>query len=222
MIWTHLAEVLLSERYGDAPGALGHARQAVEMAERIGTPYPRAQAFCALGAAHLLAGEWDTAAAALEPGLSITRARRIGLQFEPLMLSMLARAHSARGDHALARSTAEESVEAVRAPRREVLGVHIADRARRGPHCERRRGGTRRRPRRPRCRRRAGVGDGAPSAIVPSSTCSAPRWRRRRGTRPDASASCGEGPRDVHVDGCRGPSRPGHAPARRLTAARPT
>jgi ATP/maltotriose-dependent transcriptional regulator MalT len=114
VIWTHLAEVLLAERYGDAPGALGHARQAVEMAERLGTPYPRAQAFCALGAAHLLGGQWDAAAAALDPGLSITRARRIGLQFEALMLAMLARAHSGRGDHALAGSTAEESVEAVR------------------------------------------------------------------------------------------------------------
>jgi class 3 adenylate cyclase/tetratricopeptide (TPR) repeat protein len=114
VIWTHLAEVLLAERYGDAPGALAHARQAVELAERIGTPYPRAQAYCALGAAHLLAGDWNGAAAAIEPGLSITRARRIGLQFEALMLAMLARARSAQGDHALARATADEGVAAVR------------------------------------------------------------------------------------------------------------
>jgi adenylate cyclase len=113
VIWTHLAEVLLAERYGDVPGALGHARQALEQAERLGTPYPRAQAYCALGAAHVLAHEWDEAIAALEPGLSIARARRIGLQFEALMLSTLARAHSGRGDHAIARTTADEAVAAV-------------------------------------------------------------------------------------------------------------
>ena len=51
---------------GDATIGLRHARQAVELAEKIGSPMVRAQAYGFLGIAHVQREEWNAAIAALQ------------------------------------------------------------------------------------------------------------------------------------------------------------
>jgi class 3 adenylate cyclase/tetratricopeptide (TPR) repeat protein len=99
---------------GDATLGLTHARQAVEIAERIGSPLARGQAYGFLGIAHVQREEWDAAVSSLQQELAIARAHRTLLFVEAGTLAMLAQAYLGRGDHALARATAEQAVAVAR------------------------------------------------------------------------------------------------------------
>jgi class 3 adenylate cyclase/tetratricopeptide (TPR) repeat protein len=93
---------------GAADAALRHARQAVDLAERIGGHGFRAFAYHALGAAHLCGAEWDEAVSALEQERTIAHEHQfVGL----LSASLLAQARLARGEIDAARALALEAVD---------------------------------------------------------------------------------------------------------------
>ena len=105
---------LLAWFLGDPTLGLPHTQQAVDIAEKIGSPLARSQAYGFLGIAHLQREEWDAAVTALQQELAIARAHRTLLFVEAGTLSMLAQAHLGRGEFGLARSTAEQAVAVAR------------------------------------------------------------------------------------------------------------
>ena len=115
LVWTHLAFVYLARCRRDGGAALSHARQAIEIAERNGTPYWRAQGHYAIGLAHVLGQSWSEAVAALEPALAIARERRTSLQLEAHMLASLGEAYLGNGDADRAHAAADEAVRLARA-----------------------------------------------------------------------------------------------------------
>lgn len=105
---------LLGLYSGEREGVLAHAQQAVEIAENIGSPMSRGQAYEMLGIAHVLREEWDEAIAALRQELKVSRERHTGLLAEAGSLAILAGAYLGHGDLELARSTAEEALAVAR------------------------------------------------------------------------------------------------------------
>ncbi|MFI5364913.1 MAG: ATP-binding protein [Candidatus Binatia bacterium] len=99
---------------GDPTSGLSHARQAVEIAEKIGSPLARGQAYGFLGIAHLQREEWNAAIDNLQQELTIAREHRTLLFVEAGTLAMMAQAYLGRGEYALARSTAEQAVTVAR------------------------------------------------------------------------------------------------------------
>ena len=99
---------------GDTRIGVPQAQRAVELAEKIGSPLARGQAYGFLGIAHVHREEWDAGIAALQHELAIAHEHRTLLFVEAGTLAMLARAYLGRGDHALARTTAEQALAAAR------------------------------------------------------------------------------------------------------------
>jgi len=99
---------------GDPTIGLAQARQAVEIAERIGSPMARGQAYGFLGIAHLQREEWDAAVSSLQQELTIAREHRTLLFIEAGSLALLAQAYLGRGEYSLARATAEHAVTVAR------------------------------------------------------------------------------------------------------------
>jgi class 3 adenylate cyclase len=97
---------------GDAEAALTRAQQALEIAERIGSPFSRVLAQGFLGKAMILGGHAEEAIALLEDTLRTARERRIGLETEARLLASLAQALLAAGELDRARAIAEEGVAA--------------------------------------------------------------------------------------------------------------
>jgi class 3 adenylate cyclase/tetratricopeptide (TPR) repeat protein len=114
LCWAHAVYVPLARNAGHIEAALGHARHAVEIAEKIGSPFSRVTAYEQLGEAHILSDEWSQAAAALEEALHIARETRSNLVSEPFILASLAEAQLGVGDKSRARQTADEAVAVAR------------------------------------------------------------------------------------------------------------
>jgi class 3 adenylate cyclase/tetratricopeptide (TPR) repeat protein len=110
----HGFQTLLAYYVGAVDVTLDHARQAIEIAEKIGSALSRGQAYGMLGVAHLAREEWDDAVAAFQQDLAISRERHTGLVAEAASLAMLAGAYLRRGDVARARATAEEALAVAR------------------------------------------------------------------------------------------------------------
>jgi class 3 adenylate cyclase/tetratricopeptide (TPR) repeat protein len=110
LTWAHGWFVTLAYRTGEVAGALGHARQAVEIAEKVGSSVNRMLAYMTLGLAHLVNREWDAALQAEEQSLRIARESRAGLVWESAPLMYLSEGHLGRGDSSQALECAEEAV----------------------------------------------------------------------------------------------------------------
>jgi class 3 adenylate cyclase/tetratricopeptide (TPR) repeat protein len=111
----HAIYVELAWLSGQEPqAALGHARHAVEIAEKGGSPLSRAIAYLWLGQAYLMTKDWSQAAGALEQGLRIASETRAGLAYEGLMLALLARAYLELGENGRARETVDEAIAVAR------------------------------------------------------------------------------------------------------------
>jgi tetratricopeptide (TPR) repeat protein len=112
--WTHGIYVELAWNTGHTEAALGHARHAVEIAEKIGSPFSRVVAYQILGEAHVLSEEWSQAAGLLERTLEIARQTRTALAEEAFVLATLAEAYLGVGDYKRARVTVDEAVAVAR------------------------------------------------------------------------------------------------------------
>jgi class 3 adenylate cyclase/tetratricopeptide (TPR) repeat protein len=108
--WTHEFSSFHSFLLGDPGGALGHARRAVEIAERIGDSFSRSWAWYWLGQGELMRDNWQAALEALERSREICREQRTGLEAEPPRLAFLAEVHLGLGDGEQARRSAAEGV----------------------------------------------------------------------------------------------------------------
>jgi adenylate cyclase len=98
---------LVHPELGDA---LASGREAVEIAESMGSEFSRASAYASLGAAHRARGEWAEARRCLETSLEISRSHRTGLELEAVNLASLAEVLLAEGEAEPARRTAEEAI----------------------------------------------------------------------------------------------------------------
>ena len=112
--WIEGVKVAVAWLTGEVEGALAHARQGVDLAEKSGGAYFRVFAYGWLGLAHLLREEWVEAERALEEGLATARERGAGLCYEGRMLAHLAESYLGQGDLRRASSTAEEAVAVAR------------------------------------------------------------------------------------------------------------
>jgi tetratricopeptide (TPR) repeat protein len=112
--WIHGTHVMLAQNTGRTEAALGHARHAVEIAEKIGSPLSRVLAYQSLGTAHILTEEWSQAIDVLKWALSIARETHTGLQREAHLVADLAQAYLGLGDNSGARTTADEAVAVAR------------------------------------------------------------------------------------------------------------
>jgi adenylate cyclase len=95
---------------GNDVGALSHARQAIEIAEKSGSSMSRVASHWALGTAHLSQGERKEAKEAYEQVLVIARKNRAGLFTEVSALTNLALAHLELGEDELALKTVDEAL----------------------------------------------------------------------------------------------------------------
>jgi adenylate cyclase len=113
--WARGALTMLADLSGEpVHAALGDAlaagREAVEIAESLGSEFSRGSAYSTLGNAHLAHGQWAEARRLYETSLEIRRNHRTGLELEAFTLAYLARAQLAGGDAAGARRAAEEAI----------------------------------------------------------------------------------------------------------------
>jgi len=113
--WAHEMSVYPAEFRGDASEALEHARRAVEIAERLGSPLSLASAYYALGCAQLVGRDPAPAATALEHARAIVREKGIALHWEAVILAVLAEARLDLGEHDVARTAVEEAIRLARA-----------------------------------------------------------------------------------------------------------
>jgi len=109
--WTHNQYALLDYHSGEAGDGLAHARMGLEIAERTGSAFQRATAYCLLGFAHLARGEWVEAIEVEEDALRIMSDTRTGMQYEPLSLAVVAEAQLGLEEPEDARQTAERGAE---------------------------------------------------------------------------------------------------------------
>jgi adenylate cyclase len=112
--FSHAVSAWLAVYQGEPEAALGHARQALEIAERIGSSYSRAQAWTSLGWAETLRGQWRSAVDALERSAAIARESRSSA-FDAVRLALLGESHLGLGDPQRARALVTEGVETARA-----------------------------------------------------------------------------------------------------------
>ncbi len=94
---------------GEADLTLNHARTAVDIAERIGSPLSRSLAYRALGVARLMREEWSEAAQAFQLALAIAHESRTAVWAEAHSLADLAEAQLGLGRMELARETIERA-----------------------------------------------------------------------------------------------------------------
>jgi adenylate cyclase len=105
---------MIAEFSGETSGILERAGEAVEIAERVGSPLATVMAYSALGEAHNLRGEWESAARAIEHALGFVREHGVARVFEPFALTRLARALTGQGDTERALATARQAVDLAR------------------------------------------------------------------------------------------------------------
>jgi tetratricopeptide (TPR) repeat protein len=113
--WAHASHLELARITAQEPqAALSHARQEIEIAERIGSAFSRVTAHMDLGEANILAGEWNPAVGELEQGLQMARETRACLVFEAHVLVALAQAYLSLGDSGRAGGMVDEAVAVAR------------------------------------------------------------------------------------------------------------
>ena len=103
---------------GESRPAIDHAREALEIAERMGLAGFRAGTRVALAAAYMLAGAPGEAIAALEDAERESAADLLAPSQRLTMLARFAEAHLARGDRAKALALSEQAVAAIGTTRR--------------------------------------------------------------------------------------------------------
>jgi adenylate cyclase len=99
---------------GEVGSERGQALQAVEIAEKLGSPFSLFTALRSLGIAQLLHEDWPEAIHALEQSLEIGRSRSIYQEHDAGILALLAIGYLGAGQVERARKTAEEAIRVAR------------------------------------------------------------------------------------------------------------
>src|SRR5262249_27845751 len=106
---SHCLYVYRCEVTGEVAAAPAHSRDAVDYAERIGSPMGRIFAYSALGVANVLNRAWHKALEVLEQALAVGSERRLQA-WEGYVLAAMAAAHLGLGDRAKALALADEVI----------------------------------------------------------------------------------------------------------------
>jgi tetratricopeptide (TPR) repeat protein len=106
-----LMYVELHEATGVAPGALAHARESLELTEKMANHAGRVIANREMGVAYILNEDWDDALSALNRALAIAHEHETGLHYEAAILVNLARVHGELGHASEALALAKQAVE---------------------------------------------------------------------------------------------------------------
>jgi class 3 adenylate cyclase/tetratricopeptide (TPR) repeat protein len=109
--WGHTFSTYLAYFVGEPEAALGHAQQALEIAERTGSSFSRAWAWFWLGLAERMRDEWPQAIEALERSAAIAREGHTAVEGKAWRLAVLGEAYLGLGDPERARALVEEGVE---------------------------------------------------------------------------------------------------------------
>lgn len=88
--------------------AFHQARQAIEFAERTGSPFSRVYALSGLGLAHLAAGHPNEAREVLDEAVALCRGRQVMRMYLASLLGSLAESHLRTGDLECALALSEE------------------------------------------------------------------------------------------------------------------
>jgi len=113
--WGHMLFCLEGQYLGHPEEMLGHAQQALEIAERIGDSFSRSWAWFWLGTAQHARGDLDAVVESVERAAEISREQGSAVEGEPQRLALLAEAHAGLGDVEQALREAEEALEISRA-----------------------------------------------------------------------------------------------------------
>ncbi len=105
---------LLAYYSGDTTHVMSIARQTMDLATRLGSPFIMGWATGVLGTAHRMREEWDAAISVLKAELAITRERRTGLLVEAVAIANLALAYLGKGDAEKALRTVTQAIEVAR------------------------------------------------------------------------------------------------------------
>ncbi|MEK6805066.1 MAG: adenylate/guanylate cyclase domain-containing protein [Pseudomonadota bacterium] len=108
--WMHANLVDFAWFTGRYELALPHARQAIEHAEKFGSPYFIAVALRSLGLAHGLNRDFATAARLMEPGIKLVSKGAQAYAFESNFLATLSRAYLGMGQVEKAADTAQAAL----------------------------------------------------------------------------------------------------------------
>jgi tetratricopeptide (TPR) repeat protein len=108
--WSHQFSCWRSYYAGEPEATLGHARRAVEIAERIGGSFSRSWVWFYMGLAELMRERRRPALEALERSQEICREQHTAMEVEPLRLAFLAEAHLGLGDSEQAQRFASEGM----------------------------------------------------------------------------------------------------------------
>ena len=111
--FSHLHATYVEFFAGQPEVALGHARQALEIAERIGNSWARAYAWSCLGLAEGMRGSWRQAVEALERSVAMAREGRTAV--DGTVLALLGESYLGLGDPERARALVAEGLEIARA-----------------------------------------------------------------------------------------------------------
>jgi class 3 adenylate cyclase/tetratricopeptide (TPR) repeat protein len=96
--WGHMWCTWHAYLSGDAEGVLTHARQTVEIADRIGDSFSRVWSWQWLGVAEILGENWERAIEALERSDEIASERRTAIDAESWRLNFLGQAYVGAGE----------------------------------------------------------------------------------------------------------------------------
>ncbi len=111
--WGHMWLFWNAYFSGETDVAFAHAKEALDVAERIGDAFSRTWAWTLYGAAELLQGHWDAAIEALERGMSMSKERSTAVEGNGWRLTWLAEAHLGKGDAERAVELAREALDLV-------------------------------------------------------------------------------------------------------------
>jgi adenylate cyclase len=102
---------------GEPEAALGHAQQALEIAERIGDPFSHALSWFCLGYAERILGEWRPAIEAFERSVAIAKKGRTAIERDAVRLALTGECYLGLGEPERARGLVTEGLQLARARR---------------------------------------------------------------------------------------------------------
>ena len=111
--WGHMWLFWNAYFRGETDIAFADAKEALDVAERIGDAFSRTWAWTLYGAAELLQGRWDAAIEALERGMAMSKERGTAVEGTGWRLTWLAEAHLGKGDAERAVELAREALDLV-------------------------------------------------------------------------------------------------------------
>jgi tetratricopeptide (TPR) repeat protein len=121
--YAHHFRALADAMVGDPAKAIDDSARAIELAERAGNPMAYGTARGTLAYAKAISGEFEEALEIAEQGLATVREVGVGIAFEPMLLTAIAKSRLGLDQPEEALAAAEEAVEIAEARRLTLVGL---------------------------------------------------------------------------------------------------